>query len=87
MKIWRETPDSWNMGTEIPQEILDKLSYFIGVSNPLTIFRIQPGFERDLFKCSPSADKLGYQPAVGFQDGVSLCLDGHEYRTNTNSIH
>lgn len=71
MKIWRETPDSWNMEPEIPQETLSKLQYFIGVSNPFTIFRIQPGFERDLFKCSPSASKLGYQPAVGFQDGVS----------------
>jgi hypothetical protein len=72
MKIWRETPESWNMSSEIPEEIIVKLKRFLGVSNQFTIFRIQPGFERELYKCSPSAEKLGYQPVVGFQDGVSI---------------
>jgi MOSC N-terminal beta barrel domain len=72
MKIWRETPDSWNMSPEIPDEVMVKLKRFLGVSNPFTLFRIRPGFERELYKCAPSAEKLGYQPVVGFQDGVSL---------------
>jgi MOSC N-terminal beta barrel domain len=70
MKIWRETPESWNVAPEIPEEVLAKLKYFLGVSNPLTLFRIRPDFERELYKCAPAADKLGYQPKVGFQDGV-----------------
>jgi len=74
MKIWREAPESWNVGSEVGDETLDKLAFFLGVSNPFTIFRIRPGFEREVYKNAPGADKIGYQSIVGFQDGVSLLL-------------
>jgi len=70
MKIWRENPESLNMESEIGLENLAKLRYFLGLSNPLTLFRVDPANFRKLYKCAPRETEVGYQPVVGFSDSV-----------------
>lgn len=65
--IWRDTVTALNMETELPRE----LSLYLGVSNRLGLFRIDPARLRNVFRCAPAKDEAGYQPVAGFQDAVS----------------
>lgn len=71
MKVWREEPDAFNVKAEISEDVLAKLKFFIGVTNPLTLFRVKEDYERNLFKCAPSVEKIGYQAKIAFHDSVS----------------
>lgn len=64
--IWREPVMALNMESELPRE----LRLYLGVSNKLGIFRIDPARLRKLYRCAPVAAEAGYQPCVGFQDAV-----------------
>lgn len=66
--IWREAVTALNMESELPRE----LRLYLGVSNKLGIFRIDPARLRNLYRCAPVAAEAGYQPCVGFQDAVGL---------------
>jgi uncharacterized protein YcbX len=44
--------------------------YFLGVKNPLTVFRIHK--EREVFRNAPRKSELGYQPVVGFADAYPI---------------
>jgi hypothetical protein len=70
MKIWREEPEAWNIESEVPSEVLAQLTFHLGLSNPLAIFRVRDGSERSLYKCAPGEEKLGYQAKIAFQDSV-----------------
>ena len=65
--IWKETVSAINMERELPLE----LSLYLGVSNRLAIFRIDPSKLREVYRCAPRKDSVGYQPITGFQDAVS----------------
>lgn len=75
MKIWKDIPSALNIASEIPPEILAKLKYTLGVTNPLTLFRIDNTKYRDVFMCAPKKEDVGFQPIIGMQDSVSI-----EYR-------
>lgn len=66
--IWREVVTALNLETELPRE----LSLYLGVSNRLGIFRIDPARLRQVHRCAPTAADAGYQPCTGFQDAVGL---------------
>ncbi|KAK5138934.1 hypothetical protein LTR04_004052 [Oleoguttula sp. CCFEE 6159] len=72
MKIFADEPEALNMSAEIPANILAKLKYTLGVSNTFTLFRVDNEKRRDLFRCAPRKDEIGYQPVVGFSDAASL---------------
>lgn len=65
VKIWKDTITALNMGSEVPEE----LAHYLGVSNKLTIFRID--HLREVFRSAPTKDEAGYQPVTGFADAVS----------------
>ncbi len=65
--IWRDTVTALNMEAELPRE----LSLYLGVSNRLGLFRIDPARLRGVFRCAPRREEAGYQPVAGFQDAVS----------------
>jgi len=67
VSIWREPVTALNMETELPEE----LRLYLGVSNKLGVFRIDPARLRDIYRCAPREADAGYQPCVGFQDAVS----------------
>ncbi|KAL0944366.1 mosc domain-containing protein [Colletotrichum truncatum] len=70
VRVWKEMVPALNMGKEIPRE----LSLYLGVSNKLAIFRVDPSKLREVYRCAPPKDEAGYQPIVGFQDAYPLHL-------------
>lgn len=75
MSIWKDSPEALNMRSEIPQDIMDKLKYTLGVANPLTLFRIDTQKYREVHKCAPKKKDVGFQPVIGMQD--SVCFLSH----------
>ncbi|KAK6220410.1 MOSC domain-containing protein [Colletotrichum tabaci] len=77
VRVWKEMVPALNMEKEIPGE----LSRYLGVSNKLALFRVDPGKLREVYRCAPAKENAGYQPIVGFQDAYPLHL------MNTGSLH
>lgn len=74
MIIWRDYPSAVDVGCSIPSHIKANLQSFLGISNPLTLFRVHTSKPRKLFKNAPTAEQLGYQANVGFQDSYPLSI-------------
>lgn len=70
VKIWNDTPVALDMAHEIPLEIMEKLRYTLGVTNPITLFRIDTRKYREVFKCAPKKKDVGFQPIIGMADSV-----------------
>ncbi|KAK0627216.1 hypothetical protein B0T14DRAFT_535141 [Immersiella caudata] len=70
MSIWRDPVTALNMEAELPRE----LRLYLGVSNRLGIFRIDPARFRPVYRCAPKEYDAGYQPCIGFQDAYPLHL-------------
>ncbi|KAI5868566.1 hypothetical protein GGS23DRAFT_546222 [Durotheca rogersii] len=70
VRIWRDTVTALNMQNEVP----DELRRYLGVSNKLSLFRIDPDALREVHRCAPSGEEAGYQPVTGFQDAYPLHL-------------
>lgn len=68
--IWRDSPSWLNYGVHVP----DDLRTYIGVTNPLTLFRVDPKSYREVYRCAPRKDELGYQSVVGFADAYPVHL-------------
>ncbi|KAI9714638.1 MAG: hypothetical protein M1812_006303 [Candelaria pacifica] len=66
--VWRKPAKGLNMSIEIPPE----LKYYLGVTHPLALFRVDPANHRQVFRCAPKKEDLGYQPVVGFADAYPL---------------
>lgn len=86
MVIWKENPEAINMDKEIPQDILEKLRYTLGLSNPLTLFRVDSTHYREVFRCAPREGEVGYQPVVGFADAVCSHHRGSRHRMLTFTV-
>ncbi|KAI0152360.1 hypothetical protein F4776DRAFT_25865 [Hypoxylon sp. NC0597] len=76
VRIWRDTITALNMQKELPAE----LQRYLGVSNKLALFRIDPDQLREVHRCAPTKEEAGYQPVTGFQDAYPLHL------MNLNSV-
>ncbi|KAI1776839.1 hypothetical protein F4818DRAFT_360614 [Hypoxylon cercidicola] len=70
VKIWKETINALNMEKDLPEE----LGRYLGVSNKLALFRVDPDQLREVYRCAPSEEEAGYQPVTGFQDAYPLHL-------------
>lgn len=68
MTIWKDTVSALNLEVEIP----DELRYFLGLSNKLGLFRVDNQALREVYRCAPKKEELGFQPVTGFQDAVSF---------------
>lgn len=68
--IWKDTITALNVSSEIP----DELARYLGISNRLGLFRIDPNSLREVYRCAPRKEEAGYQPVIGFQDGVSALV-------------
>lgn len=79
MRIWKDSPQALNMSVHLPSE----LAQFLGATQPLGLFRVLPGHEREVFRCAPKKAELGWQPATGFSDAV-CSLKEHMYETISN---
>ncbi|KAJ4360407.1 uncharacterized protein N0V89_000969 [Didymosphaeria variabile] len=81
VKIFDDVPVALNMGCEIIEETTSKLKYTLGVSNPLTIFRIDPDAPRSVLHNAPKKDDVGFQTSIGMQDAHPVQIQ------NLASIH
>ena len=90
VQIWVDFPRAINMTSEIPPETLTKLKELLSLQKPgnlsqLALFRIDSsrGNEqlREVYRCAPKREDIGYQPVVGFADAYPLHL------INTASVH
>ncbi|EQB57013.1 MOSC domain-containing protein [Colletotrichum gloeosporioides Cg-14] len=70
VRVWKEMVPALNMEKEIPKE----LSQYLGVSNKLAIFRVDPSKLREVYRCAPTKEEAGFQTIVGFQDAYPLHL-------------
>lgn len=66
--IWKDTIEAIDMSVELPRE----LQLYLGVSNKLGLFRVDPEKLREVMRCAPRKDAAGYQPVTGFQDAYPL---------------
>ncbi|KAL1598835.1 hypothetical protein SLS60_007977 [Paraconiothyrium brasiliense] len=81
VKIFDDVPVALNMGGEINEETMSKLKYTLGVSNPLTLFRIDPGAPRSVLHNVPKKGDVGFQMSIGMQDAHPVQIQ------NLASIH
>ncbi|KAK2614301.1 hypothetical protein N8I77_001142 [Diaporthe amygdali] len=58
VRVWKDTATALNMESELPEE----LRLYLGVSNRLGLFRMDPEGLRPVFKCAPAKEEAGYQP-------------------------
>lgn len=73
MAIWKDSPDSILMAsTENHDKWIEEVRVHLAVKTPLALFRVKNMHSRQLFRNAPSAEKVGYQPSVGFQDAYPL---------------
>ena len=70
MTIWKDSPEALNMSLHVPPE----LQHFLGASAELGLFRIEPGKEREVFRCAPRKEEIGWQPITGFADAVRCAV-------------
>lgn len=84
MAIWKDSPDSLQMGSTLVRhdnQVMEKLREFLDITNPLAIFRVPADPVRNLYRCAPKKEELGYQAQVGFQDSYPLHI------MNLASVH
>ena len=75
MRIWKDTPKCLNLGTTIEPEAkpyLEELQALLGCTNPLALFRITTEHSRELYRCAPRKEQLGWQPKIAFVDAYPL---------------
>ncbi|KAK4194783.1 putative MOSC domain-containing protein [Triangularia verruculosa] len=70
VRIWKDVVSALNMEKDLPRE----LALYLGVSNRLGLFRVDPGRLREVHRCAPGKEEAGYQPVTGFQDAYPLHL-------------
>ncbi|KAK0308960.1 hypothetical protein LTR01_004840 [Friedmanniomyces endolithicus] len=75
LSIWKDNPQAVNVTNEIDKLALDKLRYFLGVSNPLALFRVNPQQQRAVTRCLPT-DRPKEDFKVGFADAFPVNILG-----------
>lgn len=68
VRVWGSNPPALNLGSEIP----GALARYLGVSNKLALFRVDPEALREAGANAPPREEVGYQPVVGFADSYPV---------------
>lgn len=77
VKIWKEITSALNVDRELPPE----LSRYLGAKHRLGLFRMDPAKQREVFRCAPRKEDVGFQPIVDFHDAV-----GRPMSSNLNEL-
>ncbi|KAL6717270.1 hypothetical protein ACLMJK_005185 [Lecanora helva] len=82
MEIWRDNPPSLRIAsTKDEISWIQDLQSYLGITNQLALFRVCLDHPREVHRCAPRRERLGYQSTVGFQDAYPLHI------LNLASIH
>ena len=68
--IWKDSPKWLNYGEYVPASFQS----WLGAKHPITLFRVDPQSYREVFRCAPRKEQVGYQPTVGFADAYPVHL-------------
>ncbi|RAK97938.1 MOSC domain protein [Aspergillus ibericus CBS 121593] len=78
VKIWKDSPQAYNYGHLLPDSLRALLTYDTTVPphlrRPLTLFRACEAHHREIFRCAPRKEEIGFQPVTGFADAYPLHL-------------
>ena len=77
LRIWKDAPEALDVSAEIDPEVLAKLKYTLGTSNPVTLFRIDTNKYREVKKNAPKKQDVGFQTIIGMQDSVCSVVVDH----------
>lgn len=72
VKIWKDSPVAYDYGRHIPQSLREYLSP--GPGPLLTLFRMNASHHREIFRCAPRKDDVGFQTVTGFADAYPIHL-------------
>ena len=82
MEIWKDSPKSLIMAsTDRSESWIQDLRFYLGITNHLALFRVSKEESREVYRCAPRKEEIGYQSQVGFQDAYPLHL------LNLASVH
>ncbi|KAE8314283.1 hypothetical protein BDV41DRAFT_563687 [Aspergillus transmontanensis] len=73
VKIWKDTPLAHDYGCHLPSS----LHRFLDpdrTRGPLTLFRTNSSYHREIFRNAPRKEDLGFQPVTGFADAYPIHL-------------
>ncbi|KAF8243324.1 hypothetical protein K440DRAFT_562141 [Wilcoxina mikolae CBS 423.85] len=65
--VWSDSPDAWKLPID-----LQRLRRFLGVKGELALFRVCE--RREVFRCAPRKETLGWQPVTGFADSFPISI-------------
>lgn len=59
-------PSSSNMSALVPSNFARSF----GAKHPIALFRLAPSNYREVYRCAPKKEEIGYQPVTAFADAV-----------------
>ncbi|KAL5356799.1 hypothetical protein BJX96DRAFT_187466 [Aspergillus floccosus] len=76
VKIWKDAPLAWDYGEHLPPSLRAFLTSNSGgrTRGPITLFRAHPAHPREIFRCAPRKENVGFQPVTAFADAYPLHL-------------
>lgn len=69
--IWKDKPNWYDYSRYVAP---DFPSFVTSTSNPFALFRADPSRYREVMRCAPPKEEIGYQSVIGFQDAYPLHL-------------
>ena len=74
MEIWKDKPRSLIIAsTEKDVLWIQELRSYLGITNHMALFRVSTHDQpREVYRCAPRKEELGYQSTVAFQDAYPL---------------
>jgi len=77
VNIWKDDMTWINLGEHVPEDF----KQWLRVKNPLSLFQEDPEHRREVYRCAPKKEDVGFQPAVRFQDAYPVQM------LNIASVH
>ncbi|KAH8423700.1 MOSC domain protein [Aspergillus melleus] len=75
VKVWKDAPFAYDYAQHVPSSLRDFLCPSDPSSSPrgpVTLFRVDPSHHREIFRCAPRKEELGFQTVTGFADAYPL---------------
>lgn len=74
LEIWKDKPRSLMIAsTEKDDSWVQELRSYLGITNHMALFRVSGDNQpREVYRCAPRKEELGYQPTISFQDAYPL---------------
>jgi uncharacterized protein YcbX len=72
VKVWQDKPSSYIC--PIPSHKLESLARFLEIKKPEELVLFKTAEEREVFRCAPKKEQLGWQPKVAFQDSYPVSI-------------